>query len=462
MALNPNLYSVDLKRVKKYGKIYGHFDGNRANLTVADPEILKDMLIRNIASFMDRRPNFEHSVISKQLVMMSGDEWRQTRSIMSPTFTSGKMRAMFPMIRKAVGLMLSQVDRGAGQEFDLKNLFGCLTMDVIAKCAFAVDTNAHEDSSNPFIVNAKGFFNFPRWRIMMAILMPRPVRRLFKLSFFNQESLSFLAQISKNLLEERRKLSKQGIQTNNYVDFLQLMMDAGTQQDEGHKDTEEENALPGAAVKGKTLTDEEIIANIILVLVAGYETTASLLTYACYSLACHPEAQEKLRREVAAAGELDYDSVMRLPYLDAVVCESLRMYPPVTRIDRQVSDKNGYTFESHLGKLHMPHGTAVMLPIYAIHHMEEYYPNPDSFDPERFMPENKDRLVPYTYVPFVMGPRNCVGMRFALLEAKLTLATLITSYKFSKTANTDIPLDFSRSFVLLNPKRVIVKIEKRD
>jgi cytochrome P450 len=454
---------VDVERIKKYGTISGVSDGNRGSLVVAEPEILKDMLIRNISSFMDRRPNFEHPVISKQLVLMSGDEWRQTRTIISPTFTSGKMKAMFPKIKDAVSLLLKQVDNKNGTEFDLKNLFGCLTMDVIAKCAFAVDTNTHEDDKNPFVANARAFFDFPRWRFLLAVMLPRPLRARLGISVFNQSALTFLAGISRSLLEERRKMKRQGIRTNDYTDFLQLLMEAGTQTDDDQKDEEDEqHAILNTGVKGKTLTDDEIIANIILVLVAGYETTASLLTYACYNLACSPECQEKLRKEIDSVDELNYDTVMKLPYLDAVICETLRTYSPVTRVDRQVSNKDGYTFDSHLGKIHMPHGTAVVVPIYAIHHMEQFYPDPYKFDPERFMPENKDKLVPYTYMPFVIGPRNCVGMRFALLEAKLTLATLIKSYKLSKTPNTDIPLDFSRSIILLNPKRVIVRISNRD
>ena len=479
--LSSNFMTLELRQIAKYGTVYGYADAVRANLVVADPDILKDMLIRHFSSFVDRRPSLEHPVIAKQLVLMSGDEWRQTRAIMSPTFTSRKMKAMFSKIRDAVEQMRRRLDRDSGKEVDLKDLFGCLTMDVIAKCAFAVDSNAHEDANSPFVVNAKAFFSFSRWRLAIAVAIPRFLRSLLGISFFNKEPLQFLEGLARTLIQERRRHgSTGGGGSSGYTDFLQLLLDAGTQSQEQSQSNEQvaetekldddedarlQAATAATASGKKTLTDDEIVANIILVLVAGYETTASLLTYACYSLACNPDMQQRLRQEVTACHTLDYETVMKLPYLDAVVSESLRMYPPVLRVERQVSDKTGYTYDGgdkdgKRKRIHMPHGSAVILPIYAMHHMKELFPDPESFLPQRFLPENKDSIVPYSFVPFVMGPRNCIGMRFALLEAKLTLATLMTGYRFSVCSKTDVPLDFSKTFVLLQPKRVIVRIDK--
>ena len=100
--------------------------------------------------------------------------------------------------------------------------------------------------------------------------------------------------------------------------------------------------------------------------------------------------------------------------------------------------------------------------VYAIHHNEEYYPSPDKFKPERFLPENRDQIKPFTYLPFGSGPRNCVGMRFALLEAKLALAKIITKYKFVKSKNTQVPLTFLPNRLVLTPKSIIIGVERRN
>ena len=106
---------------------------------------------------------------------------------------------------------------------------------------------------------------------------------------------------------------------------------------------------------------------------------------------------------------------------------------------------------------------AVQINFEAIHHNPQNYPNPQRFDPERFMPENRHKLIPYTFLPFGIGPRNCVGMRFALMEAKTAIAHIITKFKFVRTANTEVPLQYKKFAIFLMPKNDIkVGVEIRN
>ena len=312
----------------------------------------------------------------------------------------------------------------------MKNLFGCFTMDVIARCAFAVETNTHDDQQHPFVVNAKRFFTFGQWKLLIGIMTPKFIRRLLNINVVDTGAFDYMVKLGHHMIDERRKHGIKA-ENRNYNDFLQLMLEAG--REEGDKESVGDK---------KSLTDEEIIANIVLILLAGYETTASLLTYSSYLLALHPEIQTKLRQEIETAkkdnnGVLGYETLTSLPYLDAVITETLRMYPPVTKVDRQCSED--YTLVHEGKRIFIPKGAAVMIPIYAVHHMEEYYPNPDRFNPNRFLPENKDRLTPYTFLSFVAGPRNCIGMRFALLEAKLALSNLLMDFDFVRSPQTSVP-----------------------
>ena len=121
---------------------------------------------------------------------------------------------------------------------------------------------------------------------------------------------------------------------------------------------------------------------------------------------------------------MNYDSIMDMKYMDMVVDETLRMYPPATRLDRVAS--NDYEFEG----IKIKKGQVIGVPIYALHHNPELYPNPEEFDPERFNDENKKTRDNVAYLPFGAGPRNCIGMRFALIEIKLLLASLLSKYRF--------------------------------
>ncbi len=214
-------------------------------------------------------------------------------------------------------------------------------------------------------------------------------------------------------------------------------------------------------VVNKQLTEDEILAQAWLFFVAGYETTATTLTFCSYELALNPECQEKLCEELKSAmdsnGEINYETLAKLPYLDSVISETLRLYPPVLRLEREAMTdyKLGNTGITLLK------GQLVEIPVFAIHHSEEYYPNPERFFPERFMPENRDQIIPYTYIPFGAGPRNCIGMRFALMEAKLCLAHIVRRFRFVRSAKTAVPLQFKTVTRLCSAKSVIVGIQKR-
>ena len=204
---------------------------------------------------------------------------------------------------------------------------------------------------------------------------------------------------------------------------------------------------------------------IVVFLLVGYETTATTLTFASYELATNPSVQQKLYEEVnkyfeSNNNDINYEELAKMPFLDAVICETLRRHSPAPRTTRVLTDDNEYK----LGEtgITIERGQQIDIQIAAIHHCPDYYPDPYKFNPDRFLPENRHKLVPYTYLPFGAGPRNCIGMRFALLEAKISLAYIIKRFKFVATANTDIPIEYNKNIGLLSPKRVIIGIEKRN
>jgi len=144
-----------------------------------------------------------------------------------------------------------------------------------------------------------------------------------------------------------------------------------------------------------------------------------------------------------------------IPYLEAVLKETLRMAPPIGRLQRRVG-VDGYK----LAGIPLNKDVQVDIATIAVHYCADYYPEPERFNPERFMPENKHLLVPYTYLPFGAGPRNCIGMRFAYQEMKLCLAKIIRGYKFETTAETKIPLNYSK-IGILSAKDIPLKVCKR-
>lgn len=446
-----------LKQIRQHGTIFGSNEMSRNVLIVAEAESLKDILIRDFTHFMDRTQHVKTKFFSKALTQKEGQEWKQVRSIMSPTFTSGKMKAMFPLMNQCLDSMMKVVEKSNGGDIDVLLMFGNFTMDVIAKCAFAVDTNTHEDLNHPFVVNATNLLTFSMWKIIPFLLMPKWLMEKLDIHFLDDSALTYLRQLGEHLLSERRKIRRDvssESSSRTYHDFMQLMLEASSDEE---------------PVNGKkTLTDEEIVANAITIFVAGYHTTSVTMSYAAYRLAINPDIQDKARQEVRQAmsnngGRLDYETLNSLDYLEAVINETLRFYTPATMTERTCSEDYILKVNTpHLERkeIEIPKGTGILVPIYAIHHMEEYYPEPREFQPERFLPENRDQLVQGTFLPFVTGPRNCIGMRFALLELKLGLATILANYNIKKCPKTKVPLEFGPSPLNVKPTDVFVQFEK--
>ena len=229
------------------------------------------------------------------------------------------------------------------------------------------------------------------------------------------------------------------------------------------EEQEAKPATPKDSATKKTLSENEIIGQCILFFVAGFETTATTISNCLYNLAVYPEIQERLHAELKSVlsgfdsnSEQYYETAMtKIPYLDAFVKETLRMCPPLARLQRRVS-VDGYM----LAGIRLSKDQEVSIAAYAVHHNPEYYPEPERFNPERFMPENKHLLVPYTYLPFGAGPRNCLGMRFAYQEIKLCLAKILIQFNFEPTESTPAKLQFRNFKPILNVQPFTLKVSR--
>lgn len=215
----------------------------------------------------------------------------------------------------------------------------------------------------------------------------------------------------------------------------------------------------------KFLTENEIIAQMAIFFFAGSESTASTISNVIFELAHHQEPQKKVQQEIDECFarhcsedlvEL-YEAISKLPYFSAVVKESLRKNPVVIRTERCLNADN-----YKLDGVEIDKGTIIEIPLQAIHLNENYWPEPEVFRPERFLPENKDNIVPYSYLPFGDGPRNCVGMRFALLEVHVALAHIIHHYSFGLAKDTPKQFTYNVGTPLLQAKPYKIRFSARS
>ena len=205
---------------------------------------------------------------------------------------------------------------------------------------------------------------------------------------------------------------------------------------------------------------DQITAQAILFFAAGFETSSSTMNFCIFELAQHPEIQETLRDEIRSQKEeLSYDTIMSMPYLDKVVSETLRKYPIASTLMRKCTQN----YQLPNSDIVIEKDVNVIIPVYGLHHDPEYFPEPDDFDPERFSDQLKRERKACCYLPFGDGPRNCIGLRFGLMQTKIGLASIVRHFRISLNQNTLLPLEINKRSLVLTPKQTIwidlVKIE---
>jgi len=448
-----NFVRHDADLAKKYGKVFGFFEGMVPNLFVSDADMIRSVFVKDFDHFVNRRSfDIRTKYFRKIISLIRDQEWKDVRSSISPTFTTGKIKRMSTLIKSCADDLADKMTSIAQQDgkIDAKKIFSTFTMNVISKCAFGMTIENLGEKDDPFMANAVKVFNAPLAKTPL-ILIPFAFPKLSVLlgdRVIVTKEFSFFMDLLVNVTKERAQANQQ---SNKYHDFIEVATESII---------EHTNSDKNAQSWTREDIDEIVIAQASIFLLAGFDTTATTLTNASYLLAKNPDVQEKLYQEIMTRvekyGDVCHDLVLDFPYVDGIIHEVLRLYSPVPRLERECSKDITYN------GVHIKKGMIVSAPVYAIHYSEEYYTNPEKFDPDRWSNENKHNLNPYTFLPVGLGPRNCVGMRFAMEELKIALCSLVKRVRFFRVEETPDELEFEDGLLtVVQPIHAIVGVETR-
>lgn len=318
------------------------------------------------------------------------------------------------------------------------DLFSQLTLDVILSTAFGIQTDIQTDPHNPIKRRAARVFS-ALWLVPYLRMFPFNYFIRSVISFFRQEMAFFVAAASE-IVEERKKSPTKGRN-----DLLQLILAA-----------HDEPAVQGVS----RFSDDEVKAQLITWLLAGYQTSSNTLAFTAYHLAMDADVQERLRCEVEIGVQTYrdlalYDLVNEIEYLDCVINESMRLCPPLHIFDRKCEE----TCEIN-ERLTIPSGMDVIVPIYALHHDPDAWPDPEVYDPERFRGPAKDTRHPFQFLPFGAGPRNCIGMKYVMMEMKVALVRILRKFKFVRSPETQVPLVLSSAVTLAPRDGIYLRVKR--
>jgi len=406
---------IELFRV--HGDIYRVFAPTRRSYTyvIHHPDDVKRVLVSNHRNYtkglgLDR----VKILLGKGIMTSEGELWKRQRYMLQPFFHRRVITEFASLIGAANDRFIARWETRAarGELVNLTDEMSELTLEIVLRSIFGRDLDrlSEQLGGNPFEVVTKE--------------SSRDLQFAYK--------FRSLTKLVAQLIERRRR------EPEEHFDYLAMLMSA--------RDKE----------TGAPMAERELIDEVMTLIVAGHETTASGLNWTWYLLATHPQAEKRLHEEIDAAPELAAPSlaeVEKLSYTQQVINEALRLYPPGWLLSRRTIEAD------MLGGYRVPGGTNVLLPLYILHRHPRFWKDPESFSPERFAPEHEAERPRFAYMPFAAGPRHCIGETFALYEMLVHLYKVARRYRLAYVP--DKPLELEAQINLRTRHPLHMRLERR-
>jgi cytochrome P450 len=402
---------------RAHGDVLRFEIGPKRILVVTHPDDVEHIVYDNWQSYGQGSGMEEtKALLGDGLLTSSGALWRRQRSLVQPAFRRGRMCAFAGTMAQSVDAMLARWEGSRLTNFDVAAEMNRLTLDIAASTLFGASLGEEEASiisgSLPPLMREAVRRQFGLWAAPAWMPTPNNRRMLRHIERLNG--------VVYKIIEERRRRVAAGGDAG--TDLLGLLMTA----------CDEES---GVGMSDTLLRDESM--NLLM---AGHETTAQFLAWTWYLMSLYPDVRLRVEEEVDAIEGGVPRGQEGLEYTRRVLDETLRLYPPawVFRRTAIVDDVvSGY---------HVPAGSDVLLVPWVIHRHESFWTNPEAFDPDRFLPERSLGRHRCAYVPFGGGPRLCIGMHFALLEALVVVAMVSRRYRLDRVPGP--PVQPEASFTL--------------
>jgi cytochrome P450 len=385
--------------VRQYGDFVQCRFGPFPFYVINHPDLVHEVLVTNAAKFYKSRVTKQvlYAAVGKGLFTNDGDSWKRQRKLSQPAFHTTRIAGYAKVMVEYARNLIAGWE--SGRLIDLERDMNVLTMQIVSKTLFDAQVNGEEDELSKAV------------RIVLRTVDKRfnrllPVPEWLPLQE-NKEmkwAVKRLDEIIQDFIDERRRTGE------DKGDLLSMLIAAQDDVDRG-------------GMSDKQLRDEAMT-----VFGAGHETTSGALTWTFYLLSQHPEVEAKLLEELehVLKGRVPtFEDLQNLCYTEMVIKESMRLYPPAWGVSREAVE------DLTVGQYAVDKGQIVLLNIYGIHRDSRFFSDPDRFLPERFSPENEKLMPKYAYLPFGAGPRICIGNAFAMMEAKLLLATIVQQFHLS-------------------------------
>ncbi|XP_054161171.1 cytochrome P450 9c1-like [Oppia nitens] len=450
-------------------------------MMTSDPQLIKNILIKDFNIFRNTRPALltpsDHPIYRYVIDNTGDDCWLRMRSVIRTLFTDQKLRAMAKNIDNNLVDLTNALDRLLVDQsttgVDIRQLFVNQSIDLMGSVMFSWKPNSFNEPNNKITRLMKRLFFPSKWRILANLVLPKFMLQVLNMSnIISTEALDVFAKLTVDEYSKRQT----SVSTDTYEDFFQSLLNRCPE----FMGESSDNKTVGQSEMSKIdqmMSKDEVVANMFSLFQGGFDGHSLSMTFIIYELAINPECQQKVYEEIMTCyrdrdsdnssnnrttidGQLfDWESLVKLDYLDACISEAMRLHAAVNR-DGRVANQDytdattGVTIEKD---------QVIQFSRSAVQRSADYYPMPDQFIPDRFLKHNRHQLIDSAYLPFGLGRRMCPGYRFGLMAIKLTMAHLLMRYKFLKLNNNQTV--FKTNPIVEHytycPEMLLLKIEKR-
>ncbi|KAE8752909.1 Cytochrome P450 CYP6 [Frankliniella occidentalis] len=430
---------ADLSRAFREVGYCGIYSFDKPVLLVWDPEMVRQIVAKDFSSFHDRGQPFDPAdPLSQTLFALGGKQWKNLRSKLTPAFTSGKLKAMLPLMRDVGADLVDQValEAHGGCEVDMEELLSRFVTDVVGTVAFGIKCNCLRDPNSDFRAMSKKLFKQTPAsvaRILLTTVHPK-LGVLLPFKWFFAETNDFFLNLMRDQVDQREKTS---VERNDFVQQMMQLRAADL------ADVDPDNHLK--------VTTGVMAAQAFIFFLAGLDNISNTLGYILTRLAGDQDLQDRLASEVRRelqqhGGELSYEALKKMSLVSRVALEGLRLWNPLGVVFRKCNAT------TRVGDVVVEKGQMLFIATNVINMDESVFPEPQRFDPERHTAEEKAKRHPYAFLPFGEGPRICIAERFALLEMELTIAVLVDKLRFSPGPNYEKEVEIDTRAPLPKPK----------
>nr|WIT94155.1 cytochrome P450 monooxygenase CYP4G341 [Euwallacea interjectus] len=441
--------------------------GPRLLIFLRDPRDVEIILSSHV--HIDKSPEYRffQPWLGDGLLISTGQKWRAHRKLIAPTFHLNVLKSFIDLFNKNSRDTVEKLRKENGKEFDCHDYMSEATVEMLLETAMGVSKKTQDQSGFDYAMAVMKLCDILHIRQTKIWLYPDFIFNLTKISKYQKNLINVIHSLTRKVIQKKKAYFQKGIRGStadvpealktqkygsavnsktttlegtSYGQSVGLKDDLDVDEDVGEKKRMAFlDLLIEASQNGVVINDEEIKEQVDTIMFEGHDTTAAGSSFFLCQMAAHPDIQDKVMQELneifqGSDRPATFADTLEMKYLERCLLETLRLFPPVPIIARQLQQEIKLASNTDII---LPAGATIIIAQFGVHRLAEYYPDPDKFNPDNFLPERAAARHYYSFIPFSAGPRSCVGRKYAMLKLKILLSTILRNFKITSNLKED-------------------------